>query len=95
MMLGPSGKFLAADVFYFCFYFVIIQGQRSNVKVKYDFLTNKATNKCNTSISFNFDWEIHFWYYLNNSMSSSRSKGPFEGQIDENVIFNKHNYEQT
>ena len=47
MILGPSGKFWAADVFDFCFYFAIIQGQSSNYKVKYDFLTNKATNTCN------------------------------------------------
>ena len=32
-----------------------IQGQSSNFKVKYIFFLNKATNKCNTSISSNFD----------------------------------------
>ena len=54
------------------------------------FLANKATNECNTSILCDFDWKTHFCYYFNNSRSSSRSKGQFQGQIVENVIFNKH-----
>ena len=28
-------------------------------KVKYDFSTNEARNKCNTSFSCDFDWAIH------------------------------------
>ena len=31
-----------------------------NFKVKYDFLTNEARNKRNTSFSRDFDWAIHF-----------------------------------
>ena len=31
-----------------------------NFKVKYDFLPNEASNKCNTSFSRDFDWAIHF-----------------------------------
>ena len=31
-----------------------------NFKVKYDFLTNEAMNKCHTSFSRDFDWAIYF-----------------------------------
>ena len=31
-----------------------------NFKVKYDFSTNEARNKCNTSILCDFDFAIHF-----------------------------------
>ena len=69
-----------------------IQGQSSNFKVKYIFFLNRATNKCNTSILSNFVTEkIFFGYYFNDSSSSSRSKCQFQGQIVQNVIFNKHN----
>ena len=44
-----------------------IQRQSSNFKVKYIFFKNWATNKCNTSISSNFDWKksflILFWWF--------------------------------
>ena len=43
-------------------------------KVKYDFSTNEARNKCNTSFSCYFDWAIHFLYYFGDLRSSSRSK---------------------
>ena len=43
-------------------------------KVKYDFSTNEARNKCNTSFSCDFDWAIHFLYYFYDLRSSSRSK---------------------
>ena len=43
-------------------------------KVKYDFSTNEARNKCNTSFLCDFDWAIHFLYYFHDSRSSSRSK---------------------
>ena len=43
-------------------------------KVKYDFSTNEARNKCNTSFSCDFDCAIHFLYYFYDSWSSSRSK---------------------
>ena len=33
-------------------------------KVKYDFSTNEARNKSNTSFSCDFDWAIHFLYYF-------------------------------
>ena len=58
-------------------------------KVKYDFLTNEARNKCNTSFSCDFDWAIHFLYYFDDSRSSSRSKRQFQGQRTKNTIFNK------
>ena len=58
-------------------------------KVKYDFLTNKATNNFNTSLSSNFDWKIHLLYYFYDSRSSSKSKGQSKGQIIENMIFTK------
>ena len=32
-----------------------------NFKVKYDFSTNEARNKCNTLILCDFDWAIHFY----------------------------------
>ena len=35
-----------------------------NLKVKYDFSINEATNKCNTSFLCDFDWVIHFCYYF-------------------------------
>ena len=60
-----------------------------NFKVKYDFSTNEARNKCNTSIPCDFDWAIHFWNYFNYSRSSSRSKGQFQGQIKGDIIFTK------
>ena len=59
------------------------------IKVKYDFATNEARNKCKTSFSWNFDWAIHFLYYIYDSRSSSRSKSQFQGQIIKNTIFNK------
>ena len=40
-------------------------------KVKYDFSTNKARNKCNTSFLCDFDWAFHFLYYFQDSRSSS------------------------
>ena len=43
-------------------------------KVKYDFSTNEARNKCITSFSCDFDWAIHFLYYFDDSRPSSRSK---------------------
>ena len=33
-------------------------------KVKYNFLTNQARNKCNTSFSCEFDWAIHFLFFF-------------------------------
>ena len=50
-------------------------------KVKYDFSTNEARNKCNNSFSCDFDWAIHFLYYFDDSRSSSRSKRQFQGQF--------------
>ena len=50
-------------------------------KVKYDFSTNEARNKCNTSFSCDFDWAIRFLYYFYDSRSSSMSKRLFQGQI--------------
>ena len=58
-------------------------------KVNYDFSTNEARNKCNTSFSCDFDRAIHFLYYCHESRSSSRSKGQFQGQISKITIFNK------
>ena len=46
-------------------------------KVKYDFSTIEARNKCNTSFSCDFDRAIHLLYYLHDSRSSSRSKVQF------------------
>ena len=43
-------------------------------KVKYNFSTNEARSKCNTSFSCDFDWAIHFLYYFDDSRSSSRTK---------------------
>ena len=87
MILGTNKKNEAADIFDFCFYFAIIQGQRSVSRSKMFFLTNKATSRCNTSISCNFDWEILFLYYFNDSRLSSRSKSQFQDQIVENDFF--------
>ena len=71
---------------------VIIQGQKSN-EWKYDFLINKASLYFNTSFLFDFHWLIDFWYYFDDSMSFSRSfsrsKGQFEGQNYEKMIFSK------
>ena len=53
-------------------------------KVKYDFSTNEARNKCNTSFSCDFDRAIHLLYYLHDSRSSSRSKGQISRSIKEN-----------
>ena len=58
-------------------------------KVKYDFSTNEARSKCNTSFSCDLDWAIHFLYYFDDSRSSSRSKRQFQGQISKNTIFTK------
>ena len=58
-------------------------------KVKYDFLTNEARNKCNTSFSCDFDLAIHFLYYFGDSRPSSRSKRQFQGQRSKNTILNK------
>ena len=57
----------------------IFVGSRSkiNLKVKYDFSSNEARNKCNTSFQCDLDWGIHFRKYFNYSRSSSRSKGQF------------------
>ena len=52
-------------------------------KVKYDFSTNEARNKCNTSFSCDFDRAIHFLYYLHDS----RSKGQISRSIEQNYRF--------
>ena len=57
-------------------------------KVKYDFLTNEARNKCNTSFSCDSDWAIHSLHYFYDSRSSLRSKSQFQGRISKNTIFN-------
>ena len=44
-----------------------------NVKVKYDFATNKRRKKCKTSFLCNFDRQIYFCY----NCYDSRSKGQF------------------
>ena len=57
------------------------QGQKMTAryfKVKYDFSTNEARDKCNTSFSCNFDWAIHLLYYFDDSRSSSRWKVNFK-----------------
>ena len=56
-------------------------------KVKYDFSTNEARNKCNTSFSCDFDRAIHVLYYLHDSRSSSRSKGQISRSIKQNYRF--------
>ena len=56
-------------------------------KVKYDFSTNEARNKCNSSFSCDFDRAIHFLYYLHGSRSSSRSKGQISRSIKQNYRF--------
>ena len=56
-------------------------------KVKYDFSTNEARNKCNTSFSCDFDRAIHFLYYLHDSKSFSRSKGQISRSIKQNYRF--------
>ena len=63
---------------------------RSNVnfKVKYDFSTIEARNKCNTSFSCDFDWGIYFLNYFDYSRSSSRSKSQFQGHV-KNISFLK------
>ena len=71
----------------------IFQGQNKNGRQKfqgnkYDFSTNEARNKCNTSFSFDFDWAIHFLYYFYDTGSFSRSKCQFQGQISKNTSFN-------
>ena len=53
-------------------------------KVKYNFSTNEARNKCKTSFSSDFDRAIHFLYYLHVSRSSSRSKGQISRSIKQN-----------
>ena len=55
-------------------------------KVKYDFLTNEARNKCrpNTSFSYDFDWVIYFLFYFHDSMYSSRLTSQFQGQVSKN-----------
>ena len=61
-----------------------LQGQKVNFKVKLakiSFLTSNARNICNISFSWDFDWKIHLWYHLG-------SKGQFQGQVKENIIFN-------
>ena len=60
-----------------------------NNKVKYDFSTNEARNKCNTSFSCDIYWAIHLCNYFEYSRSSSRSKGQFQGHVSKNIIFNK------
>ena len=49
-----------------------------NFKVKYDFSTNKARNKCNTSFSCDFDWAIHFLYYFEDSGHLQDQKDNFK-----------------
>ena len=66
-------EILSSGRFWYLLLFCHNSRSKVNFKVKYDFLANDATNKCNTSISFNFDWKTHFWYYFNNSRSSLRS----------------------
>ena len=44
-------------------------------KVKYDFSTNEARNKWNTSFSCYFDWAIHFLHYFDDLKSSSTVQG--------------------
>ena len=60
------------------------QGRKQNgrhyFKVKYDFSTNEARNKCNTSFLCEFDWAIRFLFYFYDSRSSSRSKPQFQGR---------------
>ena len=57
-----------------------------NFKGKYDFLTNEASNKCNTSFLCDFDWAIHFLYYFDDSRPSSKSKSQFQGQTSKTTI---------
>ena len=64
---------------------------------KYDFPKSKGRNKCYTSFRCDFDsiW-IHSWLFVqvifNNSRSSTRSKGKFQGQKCQNMTFNENNY---
>ena len=60
-----------------------------NFKVKYDFSTNEARSKSNTSISCDFDSAMYFLNYFNYPRSSSRSKGQFQGQVKGDIIFTK------
>ena len=60
--------------------FLWIQGQRSISRSNMIFSRNEASNKCNTSFPYDFDWAIHFGNYFYYSRSSSRSKGQFQGQ---------------
>ena len=83
-------KILSSGRFWFLLLFCHNSRSKVNFKVKYIFLPNKATSKCNTSILCDFDWKVYFWYYFNDPRSSSRSKGQFQGHIVENVIFNKN-----
>ena len=48
-------KILSSGRFRYLLLFCHNSRSKVNFKVKYDFLANEATNKCNTSISFNFD----------------------------------------
>ena len=60
-----------------------------NLKVKYYFSRNEARNKCNTSFPRDFNWAIQFLNYFDYLRSSLRSKEQFQGQVRENISFNK------
>ena len=72
-----------------CLSIFVDSRSKVNLMVKYDFSRNEAMNKCNTSFLCDFDWAIHFCNYFDYSRSSSRLKGQFQGQVRENISFNK------
>ena len=71
------------------------QGQKVNLRVKITkklILVNTNKNKCNTSFVCEFDYRILFWYYFDDSMSFLKSKGRYEGQINETMISTNKTY---
>ena len=89
-------KILGSGRFWFLLLFCHNSRSKVNFKVKCNFLPNKPTNKCNTSISCDFYWKVHFGCYFNDSRSSSRSKVNFKVKLMKmsfltNTIRNKRN----
>ena len=75
----------------FLFQLLFSHNSRSMSRSNMTFLTNKAGDKCYTSILCNFDCKIHLLYYARDLTSSSRSKGEFLGKTVQNRIVNKSN----
>ena len=58
-------------------------------KVKYDFSTNEARNKCNSSFSCDFDREFIYCIICMVQGHLQVQNGKYQGQLSKITVFNK------